>query len=129
MHEINDSKNNNNNNNNNKQCSIKVTFGRVRASILLWKSKNITYYDCMFVALGTQHASGMRRIVICGMSVSTILFDISQMARLSEKKVIANKMYSLFYLQFSSVTVLIPKRNEVPLYMYIGFHEKHPLFL
>ena len=34
-----------------------------------------------------------------------------------------------FYLQFSSVTVLIPKRNEVPLYMYIGFHEKHPLFL
>ena len=38
------------------------------------KAVGITYSDCVFVALGTQHAMRMRHIVICGLPRSTILF-------------------------------------------------------
>jgi hypothetical protein len=35
---------------------------------LQWKSKTgITYSECVFVALGTQHAKRRRRIIICGL--------------------------------------------------------------
>ena len=53
------------------------------------------------------------------------------MARLSKKKKLLNikRVFFLFYLKFSSETVLILKRNETLLYMYIDLHEKYPLFL
>ena len=35
---------------------------------------SITYSECMFVVLGIQHAMRMRRIVVCGLPGSTILF-------------------------------------------------------
>ena len=40
------------------------------------KAISIIYSDCVFVALVVQHAKRMRRIVICGLSGSTIFFDI-----------------------------------------------------
>jgi len=35
-----------------------------------------TYCECVFVALGIQHAMRMRHEVICGLSGSTIFFNI-----------------------------------------------------
>jgi hypothetical protein len=40
------------------------------------KSVIITYSECVFVALGIQHAIHLRYIVICGLPHSTILFHI-----------------------------------------------------
>jgi hypothetical protein len=40
------------------------------------KAMNITYCECVFVALGIQHAIRMRHIVICGPSGSTTFFHI-----------------------------------------------------
>jgi hypothetical protein len=49
---------------------------RVRATIVAVEEKNITYSECVFVALIIQHAMRMRRIVICGLSSSTLFFHI-----------------------------------------------------
>jgi hypothetical protein len=40
------------------------------------KAVSITYFECVFVAFGTQHAMHMRHIVICGLPGSTIFFHI-----------------------------------------------------
>jgi hypothetical protein len=37
----------------------------------------ITYYDCVFVAIGIQHAMRVSQIAICGMSGFTVFFDIA----------------------------------------------------
>jgi len=42
----------------------------------LGKAIIITYSECVFVALGIQHAIGMRQIVIYGLPGSTIIFHI-----------------------------------------------------
>ena len=46
--------------------------------VTVYKKKviGITYCECVFVALGIQHAMGMRYIVICGLSGYTIFFHI-----------------------------------------------------
>jgi len=58
-----------------------------------WKSKNITYSACVFVALGVQHAMRLRHIVICGLSGCAVFFNIiSQTARYSKEK---NKLLNM----------------------------------
>jgi hypothetical protein len=41
------------------------------------KAVTITYFECVFVALGIEHAMRMRHIVICGLSGSTLVFRIT----------------------------------------------------
>jgi hypothetical protein len=40
------------------------------------KATSITHSECVFVALGMQHAVRMRRTVICGLTSRTIFFHI-----------------------------------------------------
>ena len=52
---------------------------------------NIIYSECVFVALGIQHAVRMRHIVICGLSGSTTcLHIISKTEKIFEKKKLLN---------------------------------------
>jgi hypothetical protein len=41
------------------------------------KSINVTYSECVILALGIQQAMSMRHIIICGLSSSTIFFHIT----------------------------------------------------
>jgi hypothetical protein len=77
------------------------------------KVTSITYFECVFVALVIQHAKRMRRIVICGLSSSTIFFNvISDTAPFSKKRVIEHEMCVLIYLQILFKTFLILRRIE-----------------
>jgi hypothetical protein len=71
-----------------------------------------TYSEIISVALGIQQAMGMRRIVICDLSDSTMFFHIiSQTARFSRgKNIIEYEMCVLSFSTILSETFLILKR-------------------
>jgi len=58
-----------------RQCTYNVTFeARSCHHCCSGKAISIAYYECVFVALVIQHAKRMHRVVICGLSSSTIFF-------------------------------------------------------
>jgi hypothetical protein len=56
---------------------------------------SITYCECVFVALGIEHAMHMRRTVICGLHGTTVFFHSIINSTIFEKKVSEHKMWSL----------------------------------
>ena len=68
-----------------KRLNYSVILRRVRPTCCCRKAINISYYECVFVALGIQHATHMRHVVICSLPHSTIFFHItSQPAQLKK---------------------------------------------
>jgi hypothetical protein len=60
-----------------KQCMCNVTLRCVRAIIVVVeKAMSITQRECVFVALGIQHAMCMRHTLICDLPRSTTFFHI-----------------------------------------------------
>jgi len=55
------------------QGTYNVTLRRVFCSA---KAVSITLYECVFVALGIQHAACLHRNVICGLSGSAIFSSV-----------------------------------------------------
>jgi len=62
---------------NNKTDSVCVTQheGESVKQLLLRKAMCITYSECVFLALGIQHAMRMRRIVVCCLDGCTIFLQ------------------------------------------------------
>jgi formate/nitrite transporter FocA (FNT family) len=62
------------------------------------KAISITYYECVFVALGVQHAMCVPHIFIRGLSDSTIFFQFfSSTARLSKRYLTQNLCFDFIY--------------------------------
>ena len=58
------------------------------------KATSITYSECVFRTIGSQHAMRMHRIVVCGLPGATIfLHIITQTAQFLKKKMLLNIKY------------------------------------
>ena len=64
----------------------------------------ITYSECVFVALGIQHAMRMRHIVICDLPRSTTFFHNGMIL---EKKTLLNIKYVLGFFKCVISVVLV----------------------
>ena len=66
------------------------------------KAINITYFESVFVALGTQREIRMRHIVICGLPGSTVFFHI-----IINSTIFGNKISNInfFYFIFSRTVI------------------------
>ena len=50
------------------------------------KAINVTYFECVFLTLGIQHAMRLRRVLICGLPLSNHIFPLYLMNGTFSKK-------------------------------------------
>jgi hypothetical protein len=95
------------------------------------QAMSITYYGCAFIALGIQHATRMRRIVISGLPDSTIFSMLSHKQHDFQKKVTEHKMCVLIFSTAFVWNISHSKKKwaRCDQKMYIGLHAKYPLLL
>jgi hypothetical protein len=58
------------------QCTITQHRGAFGGPLLLWKRNEYYANECVFVALGIQHAMRMHHIALWALPCSTIFFHI-----------------------------------------------------
>ena len=76
------------------------------------KVLSVTYFECVFVALGIQRAMRMRHIAICGLPRSTIFFRIIYKWQDIQKKNYWTQNYDfLFSVQFFVGNISHSKKN------------------
>jgi hypothetical protein len=67
-----------------RNVCIDVTFRLVHATtVAVEKTVSITYSECMFVTLGTQHAVHMRRIILSSVVCLSVCLSLTYFSTLS----------------------------------------------
>ena len=77
------------------------------------------YFECVFVALGIQHAMRMRHTAICVLTGYTLFFHTTSNDRI-KKIVIEHKMCVWFSLQLLSATFLTLGRNDSDMITHVS---------
>jgi hypothetical protein len=90
------------------------------------KAIKMKYSECVFVALVTQNAKRVRRIVFCGLSVCAIFLS-PLCHKLDDfwKKKLNVKYVFWFCVQFLSETFM----SEILSYLFIGLRVRYPILL
>ena len=81
------------------------------------KAQSITYCKCVFVALVIRHR--MRRIIICSLPRSAIVFHILINGTILEKEVTKYKIFVLIYFTTFSETFLILRRIQRDMIIHV----------
>jgi hypothetical protein len=80
-----------------RQYTYNVIWNVFVQPALQQKAINITYFECVFVALGIQHAMCVHRIFICGQSGCTIFVYIISQTVLFKKNLNLKYVFQFLY--------------------------------
>ena len=99
--------------------------------LLPWEDIGTTYSECMSVALVTQHAKRMGRIILSSVSYHIFPYYLTNDTIVGEKKFTERNKMCVFVFSTTLVeTFLIVRRNEWAIILNVlGLHVKYPLFL
>jgi len=92
---------------------------------------SITYFKCMFVALGIQHVMRMRRIVICDLPPTPLYIIFTHFlinGAIFENKLRQTKYFLILSTAFEIFLILSTNERDM-MKSYVSLHVTYPLFL